>query len=104
MVLAAERDRPDGAFDGVIIEFNVAVIEETTKGGPAGECISDRIRNTTARREPVELDFEPSLHRCDQRQRLATAYARACLGCLASDGCVDRIELADASERLGCDR
>src|SRR5215204_4143841 len=102
MVLAAERNRPDGAFDGVIIELNVAVIEETTKGGPASECISDRIRNTTARREPVERDLEPSLHRCDQRQRLATAYAPAGLGGLASEGCLARIELADASESLGC--
>ena len=48
MVLAAERDRPDGTFNGVIIKFDVAVIEEPTKGGPASECISDRIRNRSA--------------------------------------------------------
>src|SRR5215204_7456911 len=102
MVLAAERDRADGAFDGVIIKFDTAVIEKATKGGPAGECISDRIRNTTAGRESVEFELEPGLHRCDQRQQLATAYALACVGGLASDGRL-RIELADASERLGCD-
>src|SRR5215208_2491050 len=61
-----------------------------------------RIASATARRESVELDLEPGLHRCDQRQQ-ATAYARACLGGLASDGCLDRMELADASERL-CSR
>ena len=43
MVLAAERDGPDGAFDRVVVELDAAVIEEAAKRSPAGERIADRI-------------------------------------------------------------
>jgi hypothetical protein len=62
MVLAAERDGPDGAFDSVIVNFDAAVIEKQAEGGPAGECISDRVRNAAAGREPVEFGLKPGFN------------------------------------------
>ena len=103
VVLAAERNGPDGTFDGVVIKLDAAVIEEPAKRSPAGEGVSDRIRNATAGWETGELGLEPDLHRGDQRQRPATTYASACLGGLAPDARLDRIELADAPERFGGD-
>ena len=43
VVLAAERDGADGAFDGVGVEFNASVIEEAAKGTPAVQRVADRI-------------------------------------------------------------
>src|SRR6266436_3798587 len=37
MVFAPERDGPDGALDGVVVEFDAAVIEESGEGWPARE-------------------------------------------------------------------
>ena len=34
MVLAPERDGPDGALDRIVVEFDTAVIEEAGEGGP----------------------------------------------------------------------
>jgi hypothetical protein len=48
MVLAAKRDRADRSFDRVIVEFDTSVIEETAKGAPTGECISDRLSKAAA--------------------------------------------------------
>jgi hypothetical protein len=35
-VFAVERDRADGALDGVVVDFDPAVIEEEAEAGPAG--------------------------------------------------------------------
>jgi hypothetical protein len=51
VVLASERDRADGAFDGVGVEFDAAVIEEATKVAPAGQGIADGIGQAAARRD-----------------------------------------------------
>src|ERR1700678_3205375 len=41
MVLAPERDRPDGALDRIVVEFDAAVIEEPGEGWPARERIAN---------------------------------------------------------------
>ena len=41
MVLAPERDGPDGALDRIVLEFDAAVIEETGEGWPARERITN---------------------------------------------------------------
>lgn len=97
MVLAAERDGTDGAFHRVVVEFDATVIEEATKGGPAGEGVTDRIGKAAARREPGELRREPAPHGLHQRQRLDPPDGLPSLGRLSSGGCLDRIELGDAS-------
>ena len=49
VILAAERDRADGAFDGVGVEFDAAVINEAAKAAPAGQGIADGIGQAAAR-------------------------------------------------------
>lgn len=41
MVLAAERDGSDGAFDRIGIELDAAILEEPAQALPAGERIAD---------------------------------------------------------------
>src|ERR1700737_2255808 len=43
MVLAAERDRSDGALDRVVIELDAAVVEEAGERRPSGERVADRL-------------------------------------------------------------
>jgi Transposase IS66 family len=49
VVLSAERDRADGAFDGVGVEFDAAVINEAAKAAPVGQGIADGIGQAAAR-------------------------------------------------------
>src|SRR5262245_44118113 len=51
MVLAAEGDGPDGAFDRVVVEFDAAVIEEAAKRPPAGQGIPHGFGETAAGRD-----------------------------------------------------
>src|SRR5215210_8394869 len=56
VVFAAERNRPDGTFDCVVIEFNTAVMEEAAKSTPAGQSIAeDSICKAAARRYAIEF-------------------------------------------------
>ena len=55
VVLAAERDGPDRAFDGVGVELDAAVIEEAAKGVPAAQGIADGIGEAAAGRDLGEL-------------------------------------------------
>jgi hypothetical protein len=41
MVLAPERDGPDGALDRIVVEFDATVIKEAGEGRPAGERVAD---------------------------------------------------------------
>ncbi len=39
MVLAPERDGPDGALDGVVVELDATVVEEAAQRRPARERV-----------------------------------------------------------------
>ena len=40
-VLPVERDRADGALDGVVVEFDAAVIDEARQALPARQGVAD---------------------------------------------------------------
>src|SRR5215208_5407238 len=63
VVFAAKRDRPDGTFDCVVIEFNTAVIEEAAKSTPARQRIADSIRKAGTWWYAIKFSFDPDLHR-----------------------------------------
>jgi hypothetical protein len=41
MVFTAERDRPDRALDGIVVELDAAVIDKAAEGLPAREGVAD---------------------------------------------------------------
>ena len=100
VVLATERDGPNGAFDSVVIELDAAVIEEPAESLPADQRISDRIGQSPFW-DPIELGLEPTLHGLNQRQRPDPSgrLSRRCG--LTPDARLDRIEFGDTSERFG---
>ena len=57
MVLPSERDGPDGAFDGIIVEVDPAVIEEAAERRPAGECVSASNRGLAL---PTTIEATPT--------------------------------------------
>src|SRR5258708_9565050 len=69
VVLAAERNRTDGTFDGVGVEFDASIFEEYAKCLPAVQCVPDCLSKAAARRDVGKLRIQPELHGPDQRQR-----------------------------------
>ena len=54
MVLAAKRDRSDGTFDRVVVEFDSSVMQEQSQGAPTRQCIPDCIAEASARWDAFE--------------------------------------------------
>src|SRR5438034_9996200 len=67
MVLAPERDGPDRAFDGIVVELDTAVVQEMTEGRPAGKGVTDRVGEATAARNATKLHLEPRPHCLDEQ-------------------------------------
>ncbi len=67
MVLAPERDGPDGALHGVVVELDAAVVEEAGECRPARERIADGLGQPAPRRNPAQLVFELGFHGLDER-------------------------------------
>ena len=44
-VLSVERDRADGAFDGVVVEFDAAIVDEARQAFPARQGVTDSPRS-----------------------------------------------------------
>jgi len=42
-ILSVERDRADGSFDGVVVEFDAAVVDEARQAFPARQGVADGI-------------------------------------------------------------
>ena len=104
VVLAAERDRTDGAFDRVGIEIDPAVVEEAAERGPAGECVSDRLGKTTALRQARQLPLEPGLQVVHDRAGSRAPRGLSAGGGTASDLRLDRVERCDPAQDLLRDR
>src|ERR1700733_2861272 len=58
-VFSRQTDRPHGALDAVVIEFDASVVEELLQPIPMVQCIPDRLGRWTASRQFRDLRFEP---------------------------------------------
>jgi hypothetical protein len=63
MILAAERDGTDGALDGIVVDFDAAVVEVEAKRRPARKRVADRFGELAAPGNAGEFGFEPGLER-----------------------------------------
>lgn len=65
-VLPAERDRADGALDGVVVEFDAAVIDEARQALPARQGVADGRGKLAFLADQAEFCAQPRLERGDQ--------------------------------------
>jgi hypothetical protein len=95
VVLAAEGDGADGAFDGVVVEFDAAVIEESGERWPARERITNGLGERAGRWDAAKLHLEPRLHHLDERPGagITNLPTRVCGAAL--DRSLDRVEFGE---------
>ena len=89
-VLAVERDRADGALDGVGVDLDPAVVEEAREALPARERVADRLGELALLADERELGAQPGLELGDERTRSFLADGAALVGRAAADVVLDR--------------
>src|SRR5690348_1662719 len=100
MILAPERDGPDGALHRVGIEFDTSVLKESAERGPTREGIADRLGQAAARRDAVQFFLEPCPEVLGQWFCLDQTDHPTLFGCLTTDDVFDLVERAGTAQRL----
>ena len=59
------RHGPDGALDGIVVEVDPAIVEESAEGRPAGEGVSDGLGKSAIGWNAAQFLLEPGLHDLD---------------------------------------
>src|SRR4029077_18995780 len=95
MVLAAECDRPDRAFDRIVVEIDTAIVEEARELVPAGEGVADRFGQGAAAWDAGKLGLQPRLHDIDQPPRSEVTGLLSLLGGAAADRGFNCVEFGD---------
>ena len=81
MVLPPEGQGSDGALDDVVVDLDLAIIQETGQAFPAGQGIADRLGELALLADDLELRLQPRLQRwsCGSRPSSRSSARRASL-------------------------
>ena len=66
-IFPAERDGTDGAFDGVVVEFDATVVDEARQALPAREGIADCLGEPALLADQAEFCAQPLLECIGER-------------------------------------
>ena len=102
-IFPIQGQRADGAFDGIGIDLDAAVVQEEANPGPAREGTTDRFSELGFLADEREFFPQPGLERLDQRSGAFLADGAAFLGRAALDLGLDPIEGGDPRQGLGRD-
>lgn len=104
VVLAAERDGKARAFDGIGVELDAAIIQESRHTMPVRESIADCFGQRAATRHEPELRIQPTCRAVNKSFRECPAFSKPLSRRLSADPCFDREEFADPAQGVCCHR
>ena len=104
IVLAAERDRPHGAFGRVVVDLQEAVSEIGPQALEPGERMADRRRQRGLGGDLRQLRLQPALDLVETWFGPGLSDGNTALGRLSTGLLLDGVERGDAFQRLGSDR
>ena len=99
-----KRDRADRSFDGVVIELDVAVIEEARQAFSARQGVADGLGQFALLADQAKLGAEPGLERVNQRAASLLSGGATLVGTAAADCFLDDAERGDTVKRFVGDR
>ena len=103
IVLAAERERADGALGGVVADLQGAVIEVARERRPAGAGITDRLGQLAAAGDHRERRIKEGREIVDQGASHALTNPLSLFGRQFDGGALD-VQVPDALQRLARNR
>ena len=84
-VLAIKRERADGAFDDVVIDFDPAILKEEAEARPTGQGIADCLSELGLLADQGELGAQPGFQVINDRPAAVLADGAALIGIAAAD-------------------
>lgn len=69
-ILAIEGDRPDCAFDDIVIDLDAVIVDEQRQAFPARQRVSDRFREFRLLTDCPEFSAQPGFEGVDDRAAL----------------------------------
>src|SRR4051794_29174735 len=84
----------------VVIQLDPAVLEEQHQPRPVAQGVADRLGESGAPRDPLQLHREPGMQGLDDRLAALLPERASLLGGTATDLRLHFVELADPAQRL----
>src|ERR1700723_4112512 len=103
-IFTGYRNRPNGAFDGVGIQFQSTVIQKQDQTAPVVHCVTDCLGKGGSTRDTAELFGEPDMHGLNQRPAFLLAHALTFFGGLTANARFNRVERGDPLQGFFGDR
>src|SRR5580692_9550173 len=103
-IFAGKLDRTDRTFDGVVVEFYTAIVDEPRQAFPSRQSITDGVGEFTLLADLSQLCAQPLLKCIGKWPTFLLPDETALLGAATADVLLDGVELADALERRAGDR
>src|SRR5271157_1705812 len=103
-VFTGYRNRPNGAFDGVGIQFQSTIIEKQDQSVPVVHRVTDRLGQGGSTRDTAQLSGEPDVHGLNQRPALLLAHALTVFGGLTANARFNRVQRGDPPQGFFGDR
>src|SRR5690554_6222809 len=103
-IIAIEGERADGAFDGVIVEIEAAIIKEAYEPVPTGQRITDRLAQTALGADLTEPGFEELMQVIDDDAAALASLTAALIGSEALNIAFDDVERGDTAQDVGGNR
>src|SRR5690606_23307055 len=103
-IFLAQTDRPDGAFGGIVVDGDAAIIEKKAERVPAAESIAKCLGQIPLGRNPGELHLGPGMQSLEPGPAQLLSYGTPNIGGLARDVALNVVELSDPLERFVSDR
>src|SRR5437879_13350933 len=92
-IFPVERDGTDGALDGVVVEFDAAVVDEARQTFPARQGVTDGLGELALLADQAEFCTQPRLKGIDWRPAFLLANGARPVGTAARDTVVKGIAL-----------
>ena len=103
-IFSVQRDRADGALDGVIVELDAAIVEEPGEALPSRQGVVDRLGEFALLANQTKFSAQPRLQCVDQRPTFLLPGKATLLGAAAANVLLDRIQRSNAQKRFAGNR
>src|SRR6478609_3520283 len=103
-IFPVERDGADGAFDGVVVELDAAIVDEARQAFPARQRVADGFGKFALLADQAKFCPQPRFKGIDERSTFLLPDSATFVAAVATDALFDGVERGDMLERFAGNR
>ena len=103
-IFPVERDGADGAFDGIVVELDTAIVDEARQTFPARQGVPDCFGELALLADQTKFCAQPWFKGIDKRLTFLLPDGATFIGAAATDVFLDGIERGNVFERFAGNR